>query len=105
MTLQNIENGTEMEQKNICSTSKNRSKLGKSHQDYWTSKLRKRSYVSKGKTSFIPDWQVRIAHLGRREWFNLGTPNKASATIKARDIYVSLLAIGWEPTLTKFKPE
>jgi hypothetical protein len=33
----------------------------------------------------------------------LGTPNKAAAAARARDIYFSLIAVGWEPTLARFK--
>ena len=34
-----------------------------------------------------------------------GTANAAAATIKARDIYVSLIGSGWDATLAKFKPD
>jgi len=46
---------------------------------------------------------MKIAHDGRRETFPLGTPNKASAAARARDIYLSLVANGWDATLAKFK--
>lgn len=36
---------------------------------------------------------------------NLGTPNRASAAVKARDIYLSLAASGWQATSAKFKPD
>jgi len=52
----------------------------------------------------MPEWHVRIASRGRREWFHLGTANQAAAAVKARDIYVSILAVGWDATLGKFKP-
>ncbi len=52
----------------------------------------------------MPEWHVRIAHLGRRGWFNLDTANQSTATIKARDIYLSLVSAGWDATLAKFKP-
>jgi hypothetical protein len=81
-------------------------RLGKSHVDYWAPRLTKRSYLDRdGKTVEISDWQIRVSHLGRREFFNLGTANKAAAAVKARDIYLSLLSAGWEPTMTKFKPD
>lgn len=81
------------------------SRLGKAHQDYWYSKLRKRSYEWQGKEVIVPNWQVRIGHLGRREWFNCGTANKAAAAVKAKSIYLSLLSAGWEATLSTYKPE
>ncbi len=100
MTLQNIQSGTEVAQ---SGTEKIR-RAGKSHVDYWAPRLKKRSYEWEGDTLEIPEWQVRIAHLGRREWFNTGTPNKASAAEKARKIYLSLIGKGWEATLAEFKP-
>jgi hypothetical protein len=48
---------------------------------------------------------IKIQHLGRRETFPLGTANRAAAAAKAKDIYLSLQAIGWEATLAKFKPK
>lgn len=101
MALQNSKSGTEMAQ----SGTEKKARLGKTHQDYWPSKLRKRWYEWEGKTVEIPNWQVRIAHLGRREWFNLGTPNKAAAAATARNIYISLVANGWQSTLAKYKPD
>ena len=52
----------------------------------------------------IPEWQVRMFYLGQESWFNLATANQASAAVKARDIYVSLVSVGWEETYAKFKP-
>lgn len=99
-TAQNEINRTETGQ------SKGSVRLPKTHQGYWSGKLKKRSYVDgTGQRIEIPEWQVRIQHLGRESWFNLHTTNKAAAAVKARDIYLSLLALGWDATLAKFKPE
>src|ERR1700761_4896067 len=46
---------------------------------------------------------MKIAHRGRRETFPLGTANKAAGAAPARDIYLSLLAAGWEATLARYK--
>ena len=83
-----------------------KSKLPKTHQDYWVSRLQKRSYLDRdGKTKVeIPTWQVRMFHAGREMWFNLDTPNQTAASIKARDIYGSLRTNGWDAVLAKFKP-
>lgn len=43
-------------------------------------------------------------HLGREAWFNLETANQSAAATKARDIYLSLVAAGWDATLAKHKP-
>jgi integrase len=101
MVVQNIQSGTEVAQ---SGTDKLR-RVGKSHVDYWTPRLTKRTYSWEGKTVEIPDWQVRIAHLGKREWFNTGTANKSAAAEKARKIYLSLISKGWQPTLDEFKPD
>ncbi len=102
MRLENMKSGTEVEQ--ISGTEKVR-RAGKSHVDYWMPRLKKRSYAWEGKTVEIPEWQVRIAHLGRREWFNTGTANKAAAAEKARTIYLSLISKDWQTTLDAFKPD
>ena len=101
MRLRNIQSGTEVAQ---SGTEKIR-RVGKSHADYWISRLKKRCYEWEGKSVEIPEWQARIAHLGRREWFNTGTPNKANAAVKASKIYLSLISKGWQPTLDEFKPD
>ena len=80
-------------------------RVGKTHADYWAPRLVKRSYTWDDKPTEVPEWYIRIAHLGRRGWFNTGTPNKASAAEKARKIYLSLIAKGWEATLAEFKPD
>ena len=93
--LQNRKKGTERVQ----------AKLGKTHVDYWYSKLRKRNFSGRdGLQVQVPDWQVRLTHLGRSMWFNLKTANAAEAAVKARDIYIYLIANGWEAVLEKFKP-
>ena len=99
MALENNQSGTEVAQ----SGTEKRVRLGKSHQDYWHSKLKKRSYKWNGKTLIVPEWQVRIGHLDGREWFNTGTANKAAAAVKARDVYLSLIGSGWKATLAKIQ--
>ena len=105
--VQNKKNGPEMAQWNGPVKSAKAAKsgrLGRSHQDYWRSRLVKRSYAKDGKEIEIADWHVRIAYRGRREWFNLQTGNQAAASVKARDIYGNLKTNGWEKTLAEFKP-
>ncbi len=101
-TVQDSQKGTEGGQTGTDKVTR----LAKTHQDYWQTRLRKRSFLSRdGKTETeIPTWQVRLKHLGKESWFNLGTPNRAAAAIKARDIYLSLLSVGWQATLQNFKP-
>jgi integrase len=82
------------------------SRLAKTHQDYWRPRLKRRSYIGRdGVRVEIPEWQVRMFYLTREAWFNLGTANQSAAAVKARDIYVSLVSLGWNATLAKFKPD
>ena len=46
-----------------------------------------------------------MQHDGRRDFFPLQTPNKAAAAARARDIYLHLLAHGWESTLAMYTSE
>lgn len=102
--IEDTKNGPEMAQTNGPDKSKN-DRRAKTHQDFWKDRLVHRSYETReGKAVEMPEWHVRIASRGWREWFNLGTANQAAAAVKARDIYVSILAVGWDVTLGKFKP-
>lgn len=106
MTVQNSEKGTERGQTNGQSPAQPKGRLPWTHQDYWRPRLRKRCFTGRGGgTVQIPTWQIRMKHALREAWFNLDTANQETAAIKARDIYVYLLANGWESTLAKFKPK
>ena len=72
---------------------------------YWQDVISKPTYKRDGQTFSVDDWAARIQWRGRRELFNLRTPNKTAAAAKAREIYLMLVGSGWEPTLEKFKPE
>ncbi len=50
-------------------------------------------------------WWIQIQHEGRRERFTLGTRVRAAAAEKAREIYQSLLATGWDDVLAVYRPE
>jgi len=52
----------------------------------------------------IEDWSARIQWRGRRETFNLKTPNKSAAAAKAKEIYTLLVGAGWNAVLENFKP-
>jgi integrase len=73
---------------------------------YW------RKHVSKperGDGYVSPMYSVQIAHddgiISKRVRFPLETPNLDAAASRAQNIYLSLLANGWEATLQKFKPK
>ncbi len=81
------------------------SRASKTHQDYWKTRVVRRPFVTRdGKRGIPPEYSVRMRHLGRDVWFNLETANQSAATVKARDIYLSLVSAGWDATLPKFKP-
>lgn len=50
------------------------------------------------------DYHVQIGFGGRQERWPLKTANRDQAAAKARDIYLSLMAHGYEPTRDRFKP-
>ena len=79
--------------------------FGKTDVRYWLDTIFKRPYVRDGQTLDGTNWTARIQWRGRREFFNLQTPNKSAAAAKARDIYLMLNGAGWDATLAKFKPE
>lgn len=63
---------------------------------YWLGKVRKPA----GSTLY----GAQILYRGERRRFPLETANREAAAEKARDIYLSLVANGWETTLERFKP-
>jgi hypothetical protein len=65
--------------------------LFKAHLRYWEDAIYQRRAGG--------NWWTQVQHRGRRERLSLGTPVKAVAAVRARDIYHSLLAKGWDETL------
>lgn len=105
-TKTGTKNGPEMAQTMAQTLAATGSRRAKNHQDFWRGRLVLRSYRDReGKRVTMPEWHVRIADAGRREWFNLGTANQTAAAIKARDIYLTLISSGWAETVTKYKPD
>jgi hypothetical protein len=95
-------NDSRMNQKNVQDSAK----LGHSSKSdirYWQRAIFRQTYTRNGRTLATKNWAMKIAHKGRRETFPLGTPNRAAAATRARDIYLSLLVNGWDATLAKFK--
>jgi hypothetical protein len=52
----------------------------------------------------LAHWFVKLAFKGKRHSFDLGTHIKADAQKRAKEIYLSLHANGWETTLANFAP-
>ena len=72
---------------------------------YWQERLYRQTYVKHDELLRTSNWYARIQYHGRREHFPLGTPNKAAAAAKARDIFLFLAGNGWSLTLSKYKPQ
>jgi hypothetical protein len=79
-------------------------KLSKTDIRYWQDRIFFSKYTKNGEKKSTRECAVSLQHLNRRETFQLGTPNKAAAGAKARDIYEYLKTHGWDKTLAKFKP-
>jgi integrase len=78
---------------------------GKTHADYWLKKVFRATYQSSGARRETGCFSVKIQFAGRRESFPLNTSNRAEAARKAKQIWVSLAANGWDKTLAQFKPQ
>jgi integrase len=78
----------------------------RSHLDYWKTRVFK-PYLTRdgGVRVDSPNWAVEIQAHGVRKRLSLETSNKLEAAAKARDIYLSIHANGWEATLGKYRPE
>src|SRR5262249_37299200 len=76
----------------------------KTHANYWKARLEHRTYTRDGKTFEVAEWSVRIHFKGIRKSFDLESANKEEAAAKARDIYLSLTAKGWNGTLAELAP-
>lgn len=62
---------------------------------YWSTKLVQRTNT---------EWHARIRFGGRQNWWPLKTANRDQAAMKARDLWLSLQAQGFEATEASFKP-
>jgi integrase len=80
-------------------------KYSKTDPRYWVEALYKPTYKRAGQTHTLNDWVVRIQWRGRREKFNLRTPNKTTASARAANIYKTLVSAGWDAAIGKFKPK
>ncbi len=78
---------------------------GKSHADHWLKKVFRPKYRVEGGVRETASYSVKIQYSGRRELFQLNTSNKPEAAKKAKHIYASLVATGWDTTLLQFKPK
>src|SRR6266704_5392243 len=69
--------------------------IPKTHVAFWRARVERRNYEYEGKTLEVPEYSVRMKFGGIRKRLALGTALKEEAALKARDIYLSLVAKGW----------
>src|SRR5258708_2723541 len=100
---QNPHSGQEVAKKENSTSP--RSQVAKTDRDFWKNRLERHCYTHGGKLAEVNEWSIRIQHLGKRKSFALGTNNKDAAAIKARDIYLAVVAKGWEAAEALFNPE
>ena len=72
---------------------------------YWEQVIFQPTYTRNGQVRKVGQWAVKIQHLRRRETFSLVKANKMSASARAKEIYLSLKAGGWDTALARFKPK
>jgi integrase len=98
--VQVAKNGSEMAQRTPSES------YPKTHVRYWQKTIFRRTYRKGGQNLFVGHYSARVQHGGRRAFFALEGQglNKAAAAGRAREIYLFLLANGWEVTLAKYKP-
>jgi hypothetical protein len=59
-------------------TERVQTKLGKTHVDYWYSKMFKRTFLGRDEAEVeVPCWQARMKYQGRVMFFNLQTNRRA----------------------------
>ena len=78
---------------------------GKTHLDYWFKKVFRQSFSTGDGRRESGAYSVKIQFSGRRESFPLNTANRPEAAKKAKMIWVSLVANGWDKTLATYKPQ
>jgi integrase len=91
--------------KRASSVQASASSLSKTDLRYWKDHVFKPTYTRGGTRHEAPNWAVYIQHRGRRHKWSLSTPNREAAAAKARDIFLSLQATGWEATIQKYRPK
>ena len=72
---------------------------------HWEGSVYRNTFTRDGVTKETADWCVKIRHLGRRETFNLGTPNVEAAAKRALALYRTIVGAGWDVARAEYKPE
>ena len=70
---------------------------------YWQRAVFLPTYSRNGQIRQTGEYAAKIQHAGRRETFPLGSSNRTAAAARAKEIYLSIEAVGWDATVAKFK--
>ena len=76
-------------------------RAAKSSVEFWKAKIRPRT-LKEG--TITPELYVRLKQGGHDAWFNLGTPNRATAATKARDIWQAVQVKGLAAVQAGLRP-
>src|SRR5258707_4717416 len=79
-------------------------KFPKTDLRHWEARIHKPTRNRNERKDHAHNWAAFFQYRGRRMCLSLGTPNKAAAAARARDIYLSLVAGGLGHTLEIFRP-
>jgi len=72
---------------------------------YWRDRVFRPIYTRGGDRHESPNLAIYIQHRGRRHKWSLGTPNRDAAAAKARDIFLTLQAQGWDAAVSRYRPK
>ena len=73
--------------------------------DYWRGRIKRPVYTREGEVHESPNWAVEFQFRARRANWSLGTANKDAAAGRAKEIYLHLVANGWEATTQRYRPQ
>lgn len=79
--------------------------LAKTDSRYWKARLFRNSYKRDGMRFETADWCIKIAYGGRRETFNLRTPERDAAATRAVRLYKTITSEGWDAAMDAYKPK
>jgi integrase len=103
--MEQLPNSWEPEKRASSVQAQPSSSFAKTDLRYWRDRVFKPTYTRGGDRHESPNWAVYIQHCGRRHKWSLGTPNREAAGAKARDIFLSLQAQGWDATIQRYRPK
>jgi hypothetical protein len=104
-SLEQLRNGSEPLKRASNVQAAPSANLSKTDLRYWKDRVFKPTYTRRGLRHDSPNWAVYLQHRGQRHKWSLGTPNREAAAAKARDIFLSLQAQGWDATVQKYRPK